>query len=313
MSKTSSTLPGATPKTAPGETAPGETGFGATGFGATGFGVWVEYFEANPSRQQRLEQGWDASAPVMLTDGQRRALVRSFQRFELGEGGDGVRLLAKARAAGDPVYTRALELLVAEEQKHSALFGVGLRRMGAASLSAHWSDAAFTRLRRSLGLRTEIALFLIAEAVAVEYFEALAERAPDPILRRIGERIRTDEREHLRFQVDRLRVGFAGSSSLTRALVGISWWTVAVGAATVLCLDHAAALKACGRHPLAYWGRALRRFRDFAVTALRLPEGRIGSGAENAVPTSSGVALLGPGVSIAEVVAEPAPVVGASA
>ncbi|WP_258376445.1 ferritin-like domain-containing protein [Curtobacterium sp. MCBD17_028] len=235
---------------------------------SSGFDPWVAYFEANTARQQRLERDWDRSAPVALSDRQRRGLVRSFQRLELGEGGDGVRLLSKARAAGDPVYTRALELLVSEEQKHSALFGVGLRRMGAPSLRRHWSDSAFTRLRRLLGLRTEIALFMIAEAVSVEYFEALADHAPDPILRGIGERIRTDEREHLRFQVDGLRAGFADASDLTRAAVGVAWWVVAVGAATVLCVDHAEALRACGRRPLGYWGRALRRFRSVARSAL---------------------------------------------
>lgn len=262
---------------------------------AMGFDVWVEYFEANPVRQRRLEQGWDASAPVVLTDRQRDALVHSFQRFELGEGGDGIRLLGKARAEGDPDYTRALELLVAEEQKHSALFGVGLRRMGAPSLRAHWSDFAFTRLRRLLGLRTEIALFLVAEAVSVEYFEALAENAPDPILRGIGERIRTDEREHLRFQIDRLRVGFAGTPRVIRMLVSVSWWTVAVGAATVLCADHAAALRACRRRPIAYWGRALRRFRRLALCALDATDRGEGSGARN-----GGVTLLGPSVSADE-------------
>ncbi|MBS1907359.1 MAG: ferritin-like domain-containing protein [Actinobacteria bacterium] len=254
---------------------------------ASPFRVWVDYFAANPARQRRLEREWDPSTPVTLTVRQREALVRSFQRFELGEGGDGVRLLAKARAAGDPVYTRALELLVAEEQRHSALFGVGLRRMAAPSLRAHWSDFAFTRLRRILGLRTEIALFLIAETVAVEYFEALAEAAPDPILRGIGERIRTDEREHLRFQVDRLRVGFADSPLLVRALAGLSWWVVAIGATAVLCVDHAAALRACGRNPVGYGVRALGTFRRFAGSALKPPRRPAGA-------LRGSVALLGP-------------------
>ncbi|HEU0256689.1 MAG TPA: ferritin-like domain-containing protein [Microbacteriaceae bacterium] len=259
-----------------------------------GFQVWVDYFQANPERQRRLERAWDPAAPVVLTTRQRRALVRSFQRFELGEGGDGVHLLAKARAAGDPAYTRALELLVVEEQKHSALFGVGLRRMKAPSLRGHWSDVAFTRLRRLLGLRTELALFLIAEAVAIEYFEALADSAPDPVLRGIGERIRTDEREHLRFQVDRLRVGFADASRVTKAIAGAAWWVVAVGAASVLCVDHAAALRICGRRPVAYWGRALRRFRGLARSALSIPRD-LGTASAG----RSRVFLLGPGVRVA--------------
>lgn len=252
------------------------------------FRIWVEYFETNPARQQRIESGWDVAAEVRLTVRQRRALVRSFQRFELGESGDGARLLKKARAAGDAVYTAALELLVAEEQKHSALFGLGLRRMGAPSLRAHWSDAAFTRLRRMFGLRTEIALFLVAEAVAVEYFEALATHAPDPILRGIGERIRTDEREHLRFQIDRLRVGFAGSAVPVRALLKVAWTVISAGAAIVLVVDHAAALRVCGRSPLSYGIRAVRRF--WSCAGLALDADGIGDGLLGPALGSAGLA-----------------------
>ncbi|MFT0846812.1 hypothetical protein VR010_03560 [Actinomycetaceae bacterium L2_0104] len=235
---------------------------------ASPFDVWLEYFEANPRRQLSLESAWDHDAAVTMNASQRRALGKSFQRFELGEGGEGDRLLSKARQAGDPIYTRALELLVVEEQKHSALFALGLRRMRVPLLHAHWSDAAFTRLRRALGLRTELALFLIAEATAMEYFEALAEGAPDAILCGIGERISTDEREHLRFQTDRLRLGFADTPRPMRICVGLLWRTVALGAATVLCIDHAGALKACGRSPREYWVRAVSRFGDCATSAL---------------------------------------------
>ena len=120
--------------------------------------------------------------------------MRSFQRFELGESGDGRHLLAKAERAGDAQYTRALALLVAEEQRHSGLFARGLDHLGGASLPGHWSNTAFTALRRALGLRTELGLFLVAESVAVEYFGALAAGAPDPVLRAIGRRLENDER-----------------------------------------------------------------------------------------------------------------------
>ena len=81
------------------------------------------------------------------------AVAASLQRFELGEGGDGRVLLAKAEAAGDPVYTAALRLFVAEEQGHSALFARCLERLEHPRLRSHWSDAAFVALRRAMGLR----------------------------------------------------------------------------------------------------------------------------------------------------------------
>ncbi|GAB2453877.1 hypothetical protein HD599_002886 [Conyzicola lurida] len=236
------------------------------------FDDWVVHFQTNPERQRATEATIDWSAPAELANRERRAFVRSFQRFELGESGDGVRLLRMAAEAGDPVYTDALRRLVAEEQKHSALFGRGLRHLAAPSLDEHWTDAAFTRLRRLLGLRTEIGLFLIAESVAMGYFVALAGHAPDAVLRGIGRRIAEDERDHIRFQIDRLRIGFRATPAPARALVGLAWGVVAAGAATVIVVDHGAALRACGVSPVEYWGRAMRSFRAAARSVLAHPE-----------------------------------------
>ena len=235
---------------------------------ASVFEPWVAHFRGGPARHEALEATIDWDAPVTLSGRQRRAFARSFQRFELGESGEGTHLLALATAAGEPVYTAALTLLVREEQKHSALFGRGLRHLGAPSLESHWTDVAFTGLRRVLGLRTEIALFLIAESVAMGYFIALAEHAPDPVLRGIGRRIADDERNHIRFQIDRLRWGFRRTPAPIRAVIGAAWTIVAIGAATVVVIDHGAALRACGLSPVEYWGRAMRSFRVAARSAL---------------------------------------------
>ncbi|WP_411699212.1 ferritin-like domain-containing protein [Conyzicola sp.] len=238
----------------------------------TSFDDWVVHFEANDEHHRATEPMIDWSSPAEVQGRARGAFVRSFQRFELGESGEGAHLLDLAAAAGDPAYTEALTLLVREEQKHSALFGRALGYLGAPTLDSHWSDAAFTRLRRLLGLRTEIGLFLIAESVAMGYFVALAERAPDPVLRAVGRRIADDERDHIRFQVDRLRVGFRGTPMPLRALVGVAWGVVAAGAATVLVVDHGQALRACGVSPIEYWGRAMRSFRAAARSVLKNPE-----------------------------------------
>jgi hypothetical protein len=231
------------------------------------FRPWVDYFRLNPERQQRLESevAWDS--PCSMGAGDRAALVRSFQRFELGESGEGYELLRKAARAEDAEYVAALRLLVAEEQRHSALFARGLRHMGAPSLSEHWSAGAFTALRHGLGLRTEIGLFLVAETVALDYFRGLAERGPDAVIRGIGRRIVTDEIEHVRFQIDRLRTGFAGSSRSARFLAWGALSMVAVGAATVLAVDHRAALQAVGFSPRGYWLNAIRNFGSAASLA----------------------------------------------
>src|SRR4051794_24534973 len=103
------------------------------------FEPWGTQFTHKPILHSSIEAEVDWNSPCQLEPDVRSAFARSFQRFQLGENGDGRRLIAKARAAGDPVYVRALELLVTEEQKHSALFARGLEHLGAPLLQSHWS------------------------------------------------------------------------------------------------------------------------------------------------------------------------------
>jgi hypothetical protein len=183
------------------------------------------------------------------------------QRFELGESGDGVSLLAKAGRAQDPTYVAALELFVIEEQKHSELFRRALEYLQYPTLASHWSDAAFIRLRRALGLRFELTLFLVAEVVALHYFAALRDGVPDRNLRAMAVRILADEEEHVHFQVQRLAEGFARTPGAGRAFVRATWWALATGAAIVVAVDHGKALRVCEVRRASFVRRALRSFR----------------------------------------------------
>ncbi|MFB2554928.1 ferritin-like domain-containing protein [Herbiconiux liangxiaofengii] len=236
-------------------------------FSETGpFTAWAEYFSRNTARHDRLDRTipWGAISPLPAAD--IAAIARSLQRFELGESGEGEGLRSKARRRFDRDYDTALELFVAEEQKHSALFGRALRRFGVGPLHEHWSDAAFVRLRRLMGLRTEVTLFLIAETVALEYFAAL-ERSADPVLRGVARRVLTDEVEHIRFQIAQLQVGLRRVPAGVRMLAAAAAWVVAAGAATVVAVDHGPALRAGGLRPAVFWGRAMRHFRRAAASA----------------------------------------------
>ncbi|RFA23389.1 ferritin-like domain-containing protein [Subtercola boreus] len=236
------------------------------------FAIWDDYFEANLARHDRLDALIPWNTVSLLPAGDVVALARSLQRFELGESGEGEGLRSKARKRNDPAYDRALVRFVAEEQKHSALFGAALAGSGEKRLTSHWSDAAFVVLRRLMGLRTEVTLFLIAETTAMEYFRALG-RCGDPVIRGVARRVLTDEVEHVRFQIDQLRVGFEHTPQAGRMIAAAAACVVAAGAATVLALDHAPAMRACGLHPLLFWGRALRAFGRAVPQAFRLGGG----------------------------------------
>ena len=105
----------------------------------------------------------------------RPSLVDPVRRFQLGESGHREQLLRKATRAGDPEYLRAAELFVAEEQQHAALLLRLLGHLGGTPLRTHWSDVAFVRLRRLMGLRTELMVLTVAEVVALSYYGGLAD------------------------------------------------------------------------------------------------------------------------------------------
>jgi hypothetical protein len=226
-----------------------------------GYDAWLLHYQRNPQRHARLEDtlDWRRQSPLVGAD--RAAIARSLQRFELGESGDGVSLLAKAGRAQDPTYVAALELFVIEEQKHSELFRRALEYLQYPTLASHWSDAAFVRLRRALGLRLELTLFLVAEVVALHYFAALRDGVPDRNLRAMAVLILADEEEHVHFQVQRLAEGFARTPGLGRAFVRATWWALATGAAIVVAVDHGKALRVCGVRRASFVRRALRSFR----------------------------------------------------
>src|SRR5688572_19226213 len=84
------------------------------------------------------------------------AIIRSLQRLQVGESGDGANLIAKSERAGDPHYLAAVRLFIAEEQNHARLLANVLRYAGNPTIECHWTDVVFVALRRALGLRLEL-------------------------------------------------------------------------------------------------------------------------------------------------------------
>ncbi|GAA1284131.1 hypothetical protein Psi02_34100 [Planotetraspora silvatica] len=173
-------------------------------------------------------------------------LVRSLQRFQVGEDGDGGGLMGKADLAADPVYADAVRLFVAEEREHARLLGRLLVAAGAATIAGHWTDAVFVRLRRLLGLRTELMVLMLAEVVALGYYRAVHDGVRDPLSTEVAGRILADELRHVPFHCDRLRRSFQEFSRLSRAAASVLWWLSLAGVVTVVVLDHGHALRAVG-------------------------------------------------------------------
>ncbi|WP_212846708.1 ferritin-like domain-containing protein [Actinoplanes ianthinogenes] len=174
------------------------------------------------------------------------ALIRSIQRFQAGEDGDGTRLLAAAERAGDPVYLAAIRLFEQEEQSHAVRLANVLRYAGAAPIGGDWTKAVFVLVRRGGGLRLELLTLMLAEVVALRYYRALRDGSGDEYVGDVAGRILADEQRHVPFHLDRLRQGFARTPPLGRLAAAAGWWVLMTGATVVVALDHGRALRVLG-------------------------------------------------------------------
>ncbi|WP_018684736.1 hypothetical protein [Actinokineospora enzanensis] len=231
------------------------------------FEEWLGDFTAEIDRRAaRGEPDWAAGARM------HPAIVRSVQRFQLGEAGDGANLIAKS---GGGAYGDAVKLFIDEERNHARMLAELLGAAQASTITGHWSDAVFVRLRRALGLRMELMVLSIAEVVALAYYRSLRDGTTDPLTTEVAGRLLADERRHVPFHRDRLRA-FGSLPWLARHL----WHLMFLGAVLVVALDHGSALKVLGR---TRWSFIREARVEFAVASdLR---GAPGPG-ERAAPTA---------------------------
>ncbi|WP_395573053.1 ferritin-like domain-containing protein [Streptomyces sp. BK79] len=208
---------------------------------AGGFAEWTRRFEEE--RERVREQGdpdWGRGATLPA------AVWAGVQRFQVGEDGDGANLVGKADRAGDPDYARAVRLFVAEEQNHARLLARLLEAGGMPTLSGHWSDTVFVRLRRLTGLRLELLVLMIAEVVALRYYRVLRDGTDDALTTEVAGRILADERRHVPFHCERLRDSLAELPRVARRPVMAAWRLLLLAAALVVAADHGAALRRLG-------------------------------------------------------------------
>jgi hypothetical protein len=229
----------------------------------TGYAGWVRRFEAAAEQRQA-----DGDPP--WTDGAqlRPALVRSLQRFQLGEDGDGAGLIAKAARTDDPDYLAAVRLFVAEERHHARLLRLLLASAGAPTIARHWSDSAFVALRRMLGLKLELMTLMLAEVIALRYYEALRDAGGDPLLTDVAGRILVDEQRHVPFHCQRLRADFAHLHAAPRGAVALGWWLLMAGVIAVAALNHGSALRQAGVGRARFATDAARAFRTVVTDVL---------------------------------------------
>ncbi|MET7771787.1 ferritin-like domain-containing protein [Nocardia sp. NPDC005366] len=227
------------------------------------FARWTREFEAKViARDAAGEPDWQGGARL------DPSVIRSIQRFQVGESGDGANLIAKADRAGDLEYAAAVRLFVAEERNHARLLELLLRSAGAPTIASHWTDAVFVRLRRALGLRLELMVLMVAEVVALQYYRLLRAGTSDPLATQVAALVLSDEKRHVPFHCQRLRVEFATSSRVVRCAALFAWSIVLLGATVVVAFDHGPALRHFGCRRAEFVRAVLALFVTIAPTAI---------------------------------------------
>jgi hypothetical protein len=204
---------------------------------------WLTHFEQN-----RLQPYPTLShAPPRVAPEVRAALLRSLQRFQVGERGNGDHLRGAAKTAGDARYCAALDLFIQEEQAHARLLAGAIESLGGAVLESHWTDGWFVRLRHLGGLTGELLVLLAAELIGLCYYRVLRDGIHDRGLHSLFSRVVHDEEAHVAFHCDTLRALLASQWSPKRRLLLTAWQVFYVVVCTVVTTDHGPALHAAGR------------------------------------------------------------------
>ncbi|MEU2617521.1 ferritin-like domain-containing protein [Streptomyces sp. NPDC007157] len=206
-----------------------------------GFAKWTREFEDERERRRALgDPDWGRGATL------HPAVWAGIQRFQVGEDGDGANLVGKADQAGDSDYAQAVRLFIAEEQNHARLLARLLAAGGVGTLTGHWSDTVFVRLRRLMGLRMELLVLMIAEVVALRYYRALRDGTDDSLTADVAGRILADEQRHVPFHCERLHDSLAELPRVVRRPVMAGWRLLLLAASLVVAADHGPALHRLG-------------------------------------------------------------------
>jgi hypothetical protein len=222
---------------------------------------WLNYFEHN--RTHRREIPWERG--IHLAAHLRAPLIRSLQRFQLGESGEGRHLRRRAAQTGDAHYAACIDLFIKEEQEHARLMAMVLRSVNAPLLKSHWSETCFIWMRHLMGLHSQLLVLLVPEMLAKRFFRALHEGLGDPVLRAVFGQILYDEEGHLAFHADYLNDRLSRLPFHQRISMLVGWRALFNLVCLAVLVDHGLLLRAVGVSPAIFWRDSALIFDEVAA------------------------------------------------
>ena len=223
---------------------------------------WLEYFESNAANRREIP--WEEG--VHLDSRIYQPLIRSLQRFQVGESGEGAHLRKQAATTGCATYQKCIDLFIKEEQEHARLMAEVINTQGAPLLKEHWSDNCFVLMRHLFRLEHELLVLLLPEIIAKRYFRAVRDGTEDAVVRAVCEQIMHDEEGHVAFHIDYLRQTFKAYSLIKRAAMMIAWKLMFQAVCLVVIFDHRSLLQAVRLSPGAFWWDCLMLMDEAAAS-----------------------------------------------
>jgi hypothetical protein len=227
---------------------------------------WLSYFQDN--KQARIEISFPRELDI--SPAVRTPLIRSLQRFQIGETGEGKHLKKYATTTKDSTYEECIDLFIKEEQYHARVLAQMIQSMDGMLLSWHWSDLAFIVLRRMLGLKTELFILLIAEIIGKCFYRACADKLENRLLSDSFSLIVLDEIGHLEFHSSFLHEQMKAFPVWVRQIVHYIWSMMFFTACIVFVADHKRTLNALNVMPKDFITDCSNTFHRAATRALHV-------------------------------------------
>jgi hypothetical protein len=223
---------------------------------------WCEYFHRQ--RENLLVIPWERGAE--LTPAEHELIAPSLREFQQGEGLEGGHFFrcvrAWAEANGDLEYADAHRMFMEEEQRHARDLARFLGLAGIPLLTERsFLNRFFCWCGSRGGLEPTLAIIAQVEIVAQVYYAALRRVTGSSCLRRLCAQILRDEKQHVRFQHERLAILRRERKSLWLMVTHWGDRLLFAGAALACWYGHHRVLRASGLGLAGYWRTAWRAYR----------------------------------------------------
>ncbi|MES2430661.1 MAG: ferritin-like domain-containing protein [Bacteroidota bacterium] len=234
---------------------------------------WYGYFKNNLTIKRI-----DWSITPILTNIERRNILKSLQAWQLGETSDGANLIHAstkyANRIGDHCYPKAVELFIKEEQKHGNNLGRYLDMIGEKRIKKNWGDTLFRKVRY---FNTSMEIWTLAvitvESTAQIFYQSLKKATNCKLLKQVCTDILIDEAPHIEFQLERMTIIYEQKHALIKIFFYYAYMIAFAGISLLVWFAHRRLFKAGGNTFTSYckkmalkFDKTFRRMRNASLS-----------------------------------------------